>query len=169
MWAEWTGVIASLGWLVATDLVFCCRYNPRVLLGARVQCWILEKQLVLQALPCFPAVLLTPVHGIPVSPSQAQCFALVFPEFHEVPRVSLASSFPSALLGVVPSADLVRGTLCLTPRSLRHPLKRVSPRADSRGTPWSPGGFLDLGILYWGILGEESYWDIAEADEGQES
>lgn len=65
-------------------------------------------------------------------------------------------------------ANLVR-RLCVTPGPLRHPSKRVSPRAHSPGTLWPLGSFLDMGILCWGILGEESYWDITDADEGQES
>lgn len=42
-----------------------------------------------------------PSLGIPGSPAQAQGFAFILQEFHEVAVVSLIRSFPSALLRVV--------------------------------------------------------------------
>lgn len=48
-----------------------------------------------------------PPHGTAVSPAQALGFALVLQELHEVPLISHTSSFPSALLRVVPAADFV--------------------------------------------------------------
>lgn len=45
VWAEWRGGVASLGGLVTTDLLFCCRCQGT--------CWPPGSL-------CFPAVLLTP-------------------------------------------------------------------------------------------------------------
>lgn len=87
-------------------------------MGARVQCW----NLLASRLSMVPISAADPSPWNSSEPSPAQGFVPVLQEFHEAPLVSLARSFPSALLRVVPSADLVRG-LCVS--APRHPLKRV--------------------------------------------
>lgn len=129
VWAEWRGVVASLGGLVITDLLFYCRCQGT--------CWPPGSL-------CFPSVLLTPALGIPGSPGTGLC---IYPS--GVPWS--CCGFTHQVLSLCTAqggANLVR-RVCVSPQGpLRHPSERVSPRADSQGTLWPLGSFLDVGIFY---------------------
>lgn len=156
MWADWREIIASLDVLVyccSTILLLIQRTMLLVFIVARVHCWI-PVSLLPTRLSCAFRQCCSPGRQssaciIAESPSQVQYFAFVL-EFHEVPAGLLIGSFwvaalPSAPLGAVPSANLMR-VLCVSlSRSLRKILKRVSPRTDSWGTLFITG----LQVVFW--------------------